>query len=98
VVRAFIDDSLRNSVESALEFYNCAIDILKWGAEHWGDVSFEEKGAIFQPTIARGIKSLRLSTLMKVGFTPPAYVVCADTNHNTIRVARKIPENTLMMS
>ncbi|KAF9791984.1 hypothetical protein BJ322DRAFT_1215294 [Thelephora terrestris] len=65
VVRAFIDDSLRNSVESALEFYNCAIDVLKWGAKHWGDVSFEEKGAIFQPTIARGIKSLRLGTLMK---------------------------------
>ena len=66
MLRAFFEDAVKNSVETALEFYNSALEVLKWGAARWQDVDSEEKGAIFQPTIARGIKCLRLETLLKV--------------------------------
>lgn len=70
MVRAFFEDKIRDNVETALEFYTSAVDVLKWGAERWQDVSSEEKGAIFQPTIARGIKCLRLDVLLKVNSPP----------------------------
>jgi len=67
-MRAFFEDTLKNNVETALEFYTSAIEVLKWGAERWKDVPSEDKGAIFQPTFMRGIKCLRLDTLVRVGF------------------------------
>ena len=70
MIRAFFEDCLRNNVETALEFYNSAIEVLEWGAERWKDTPSEDKGAIFQPTVARGIKCLRLDALLKVKLTP----------------------------
>ncbi|RPD81621.1 hypothetical protein L226DRAFT_606904 [Lentinus tigrinus ALCF2SS1-7] len=35
-----------------------------WGQNVWKDVPYEDKGAIFKPTFVRGVKCLRLSTLM----------------------------------
>jgi len=70
-MRAFFENVLKNNIETALEFYTSAIEVLKWGAERWKDVPSEEKGSIFQPTFVRGVKCLRLDALMKVNFVCP---------------------------
>lgn len=67
-MRAFIEDSLNENVETALDFYTSAIEVLNWGAERWKDVPNEQKGTIFEPTFVRGVKCLHLDALMKVNF------------------------------
>ncbi|KAK2462606.1 hypothetical protein APHAL10511_005339 [Amanita phalloides] len=65
IMRAFLEDYLRESVEVALEFYTAALEILQWGNEFWKDVPYEKKGNTFQPTFVRGVKCLRLDTFIK---------------------------------
>ncbi|TBU64671.1 hypothetical protein BD310DRAFT_806101 [Dichomitus squalens] len=64
IMRAFMEEKLKNSIEVALEFYTSALDLLQWGKELWKDVAFEDKGAVFRPTFIRGIKCLRLDAFM----------------------------------
>ena len=97
-MRAFFEDALKNNVETALEFYTSAIEVLKWGAERWKDVHSEEKGAIFQPTFARGIKCLRLDTLLKVSFVCPVDNVGTHMHYDIVRLAKRIPANSLPRS
>lgn len=73
VVRAFLEDGLGDNVETAIDFYNSAIEVLEWGAERWKEVPSEDKGAIFQPTFLRGIKCLYLDAFMKVNSTYLSY-------------------------
>ena len=77
-MRAFLADSISGNAEDGLKFYNSALEVLKWGTERWKDVPDEEKGAIFEPRFARGIKGLRLSTYLGVRLICPADNVCAD--------------------
>ena len=63
---ALLQDTVKLNLEAALELYDYAIDVLEWGAQRWKDVPFEDKGAIFQPTIVCAIKCLRIDTLFKV--------------------------------
>lgn len=67
-MRGFFECSLKDNVETALDFYTSAVEVLKWGAEFWKDVPYEEKGNVFQPTIVRGAKCLRLDALLGVNF------------------------------
>ncbi|KAI0688062.1 hypothetical protein C8T65DRAFT_675219, partial [Cerioporus squamosus] len=66
IMRAFLEDSLKNNIVTALDFYTSALEVLQWGQELYKDVPFSEKGQIFQPTFIRGVKSLRLDAFMKV--------------------------------
>jgi hypothetical protein len=97
-MRAFFEDALKSSAEIALEFYTHAIEVLTWGAERWKDVPFDEKGNVFQPTFVRGIKCLRLDAHMKVNFVFPAYVVGTHMHYDVIRLATRIPTNSLSRS
>ncbi|TFK93035.1 hypothetical protein K466DRAFT_479395 [Polyporus arcularius HHB13444] len=65
IMRAFLEDNLKNNVVTALDFYTSALEVLQWGQELYKDVPFSEKGQIFQPTFIRGVKSLRLDAFMK---------------------------------
>ena len=98
IIRAFFEDNVRNSPETALEFYTSAIEVLKWGAERWKGVSSEETGSVFQPTFARGIKCLRLDAHMKVSFVCLVYDVGADTYYHATRLANRTPTNFLSRS
>ena len=68
-MRAFLADSVSGNVEDGLKFYNSALEVVEWGAECWKDVPEEEKGTIFEPRFARGIKGLRLDTYLRVSLT-----------------------------
>lgn len=66
LMRGFMEDKLKNNIETALEFYTSALDVLQWGKELWKDVSFDDKGAVFRETFMRGIKCRRLEALIGV--------------------------------
>ncbi|KAI0757372.1 hypothetical protein C8Q80DRAFT_1282310 [Daedaleopsis nitida] len=72
LMRAHFDIFLRNSIDVSLEFFTSALELLQWGSQYWKDVSFQDKGAIFQPTFIRAIKALRLDAYMKAYTTNPA--------------------------
>lgn len=76
IIRGFMEYRLNENFESALEFYTSALDLLQWGRELWKDVSFEDKGAVFQPTFIRAVKGMRLDMLLAVTF--PFDASCAD--------------------
>lgn len=97
-MRAFIEDGVRGNIETALEFYNSAIEVLEWGSERWKDVPFEEKGAIFQPTFIRGVKCLRLDVLLKVNSMRSNYNACTDIRRNGKRLVNRILANSLARS
>jgi len=65
MMRAFLEYAFDGNIEITVDLYTSAIEVLKWGAEIWRDVSSDEKGAVFQPTFMRGVKCLRLDALMK---------------------------------
>jgi hypothetical protein len=71
-MRGFLAGSLNGNGEVALEFYNSALEILRWGAERWKDVPDEEKGAIFEPWFACGIKGLRIGAYLAVSLVVPS--------------------------
>jgi hypothetical protein len=66
MMRGFIEYVFDTNVETAVDLYTSALEVLRWGAELWRDVPFGEKGNIFQPTFMRGVKCLRLDALLKV--------------------------------
>ena len=59
---------MRDDAESAVQFFTSALDLLQWGNERFRNVSFEDKGAVFQPTFIRGVKCLRLDAFIKVRY------------------------------
>ncbi len=65
-MRAFMEDKIKNSVKFALELYTSALELLEWGVNTFADVDPEQRGAVFEPTFIRSIKSLRLDSLMRV--------------------------------
>jgi hypothetical protein len=95
MMRAWFEDVLKSNVETTIDFYTSALEVLKWGAELWKDVPFEDKGPVFQPTFIRGVKCLRLEALVKVNLVRSTNA-CALIRHGAIRVAGKVPEITLM--
>lgn len=94
MMRAFLENALKNNVETALDFYTSATEVLNWGIELWKDVPSDDKGAIFQPTFLRSIKCLRLDVLMKVN-SCPAYNTRAHAHDGITRFTPRIPVNSL---
>ena len=66
IMRAFMEDKLKDNIETALEFYTTALELLQWGNELWKDVPYDDKGVIFKPTIVRAVKCLRLDAFIGV--------------------------------
>ena len=90
IMRAFIEERLKDNFETALDFFTSALDLLQWGREQWKDVSFEEKGEVFRPAFIRGVKSLHLEALLSV----PAFSF-THTLPNTKRTVRRRTTKTL---
>lgn len=66
LMRGFEALQISNKGDVALEFYTRVLTVLDWGRHAWRNVSIKDKGAIFMPTIARGIKCLRLDAMMVI--------------------------------
>ncbi|KAM5532752.1 hypothetical protein V8D89_013549 [Ganoderma adspersum] len=71
ITRGFMEDKFKNNIETALEFYTSALDVLQWGKELWKDVSFDDKGAVFRETFMRGIKCMRLEAFIGAYYKHP---------------------------
>ncbi|KAI0688063.1 hypothetical protein C8T65DRAFT_127226 [Cerioporus squamosus] len=71
LMRAFLEDKLKGAVETALEFYTSALELLQRGSNTFADVDAKERGAVFEPTLIRSIKGLRLDSLMGVYLKHP---------------------------
>lgn len=65
MMRAFFETGARNTA-SAVDYYGRALKVLDWGREAWKDVPKEDCGVIFQPSFIRGVRTLRIETLMQV--------------------------------
>ena len=66
IMRAFMENGLRGDPESAVHFYGNALKVLDWGRKEWRGVSKDDRGAVFEPTFVRGVRSLRINVLMQV--------------------------------
>lgn len=65
-MRGFLENGLSDNLDASLEFYNSAVEVLEWGRQVWRNEPKENRGAVFQSTFLRGVKSLRLEPLAKV--------------------------------
>lgn len=67
IMRGFMEDTIRQRHDVALEFIGRAREVLQWGIQTWSDVPQEDKGAIFTASFLQGVHSLYLDSYMKVG-------------------------------
>lgn len=65
-MQAHVEAGLQRRHELAVERYDKALAILKWGREHWKDVPKEDRGTIFEDSFVRGVRDLRLESYMEV--------------------------------
>lgn len=65
-MQAHVEAGLQRKHELAVERYDKALAILKWGREHWKDVSKDDRGTIFEDSFVRGVRDLRLEVYMEV--------------------------------
>ena len=93
MLRAFIEKELQENAEVAVEFYNHALEVLKWGAERWERLP--NSPGVFQPTFVRGIKCLRLDALMDVRLICILCGVYAHMRCGAIRLVSRIPAGSL---
>ncbi|KAF8554466.1 hypothetical protein OG21DRAFT_1476945 [Imleria badia] len=64
IMRAIFDSELRQVPQVAVERLKETLELLHWGRQIWRDVSKDDRGAIFENTFVRGVKSIYLETLM----------------------------------
>ncbi|KDQ56989.1 hypothetical protein JAAARDRAFT_194178 [Jaapia argillacea MUCL 33604] len=64
IMRGFFENGLKNN-EQALKFYGWALEVLDWGRKAWKDVPSEDRGAIFESSVARGVRVLHMNTYMQ---------------------------------
>lgn len=66
ILRAFLLDRVKRNPTAAVEWYTKAIEFLEHGREIWNDVPSNDRGTIFEESILRGAKALRLEPYMEV--------------------------------
>jgi hypothetical protein len=69
IVRGFIEGGIQGNHVAEEEFYRHALDVIEWGRSAWKDVPNSDRGAIFDETFCRGVRAMRLDTLMEVCVT-----------------------------
>ena len=66
IMRGFMEGTIRQRHDVALEFIGRAREVLQWGIQTWSDVPQDDKGAIFTASFLQGVHSLYLDSYMKV--------------------------------
>lgn len=67
-MRGFFEHSLKEDFNASLGFFDNVLEVLEWGRRFWPDEPKENRGAVFQKTFLRGVRCLRLETLVKVHY------------------------------
>ncbi|KAH7930147.1 hypothetical protein BV22DRAFT_77327 [Leucogyrophana mollusca] len=76
IMRAVFDDNLRGEPQIAEEFLKRSLDLLEWGRQFWKNVPSSDRGAIFEDTFIRGVRSMHLETFMRVRPYHSAFPSC----------------------
>ncbi|KAG1733916.1 uncharacterized protein EDB91DRAFT_1148001 [Suillus paluster] len=71
IMRGALDGKLRNEPQAGVQFLKRAVDLLEWGRNIWKNVTHTDRGAIFQDTFVRGVRSMHLSMFMDAYHTDP---------------------------
>jgi len=66
IMQAFLAHNLLQKHEDGLELYDNALDVLRWGRRVWRSVPIQDRGAFFEPTFERGVRSLRLEAMVEI--------------------------------
>lgn len=77
IMRGFMEGGMRRNKSAQVEFLGFALEVLDWGSRAWKDVPKDDRGAIFERTFIRGVRSLHINALMEVR---PS-VLLADDHH-----------------
>lgn len=68
-----MEAGLKRQHELAVERYDKALAILKWGREQWKDVPKEDRGTVFEDSFVRGVRDMRLEAYMEVRYINPMH-------------------------
>ncbi|KAG2128642.1 uncharacterized protein EDB93DRAFT_1184074 [Suillus bovinus] len=71
IMRGMLEGRMRDAPETGVQFLKRAIDLLEWGRNVWKNVPKDDRGAIFQDTFLRGVRSLHLKMFMDAYGTDP---------------------------
>lgn len=74
-MRGWVEHTLTGNCGAALDFFTSALEVMRWGQASWNDVPDEDKGAMFQPTMIRSLKRLRLNAFVAVRLRSTALYV-----------------------
>ncbi|KAF7307346.1 TPR-REGION domain-containing protein [Mycena indigotica] len=66
IFRAFMNSNMGQEAQ-ADEFYKRAVDVIEWGRRKYPNVPREDRGSIFEATILRGVRTLRLQNILTIG-------------------------------
>jgi hypothetical protein len=66
IMRGFLEGGLRRAKSVEVEFLGYALEVLDWGSRVWKDVPKDDRGAIFERTFIRGVRSLHIRALVEV--------------------------------
>jgi hypothetical protein len=70
IMHGFMEGNTHGNHTIEVEMLTRSIEILEWGQQEWSSVSKDDRGAIFEDTFIRGIRTMRLEALMHVSRTP----------------------------
>ncbi|KAG0697468.1 hypothetical protein DFH29DRAFT_856926 [Suillus ampliporus] len=71
IMRGVFESHLRNEPQAGVQFLKRAIDLLEWGRNIWKNVTKSDRGAIFQDTFLRGVRTMHLKMFMDAYCTDP---------------------------
>ncbi|PPQ99536.1 hypothetical protein CVT24_005326 [Panaeolus cyanescens] len=66
IVSGCLSSRMSNQSGPAYEFFSRAIELLEWGRIMWKDVSTEERGVVFERSFIRGIKRMKLESMIAI--------------------------------
>lgn len=68
-MRGWLEGGLGGAKSATVEWLGRALEVLDWGKTAWKNVSRTDRGAIFDSTFIRGVRSLHLDAFMEVRIT-----------------------------
>ncbi|KIJ67013.1 hypothetical protein HYDPIDRAFT_26423 [Hydnomerulius pinastri MD-312] len=71
IMRALFESELKGAPHVAVEILRKALDLLDWGRQCWPNVSWEDRGVIFEPHFVRGVRVMYLNALKQAYLANP---------------------------
>ncbi|KAH8086654.1 hypothetical protein BXZ70DRAFT_956427 [Cristinia sonorae] len=63
IMRGFMGQLMKREHSVGVGFIGQALEFLRWGAETWKDVSYDDKGGMFHPSMIRGVHHVYIHVL-----------------------------------